>query len=224
MFSQSHWHADAVPGWSSLHTARLSDTCSTLCSAQALRLCAKAEDSECLTAICSRWGSTWADITEGSANTLAWSCSYKLKHLNKRGRRVKQHPVNTAVGYCVLMQQGGDVPLLWGLCQHTSEVRLRQVTQQHLQCAGSIGAFLQQQLQQERHGLVHLHDVHSPLALSSSHMVQHGAETSCFQSHLLVLVLQQVKACVDQPKQERECNNNYIIPFIYIDFLKILKI
>ena len=72
-----------VPDWSSLQTARPSCTCAALSSAHTLRRRAKAADSEDLSAICSRYGSTCADITEGSANTLASSCSYRLEHLKQ---------------------------------------------------------------------------------------------------------------------------------------------
>ena len=85
-FVRSGRQVHVVPDWSSLQTARPSCTCAVLSSAHTLRRRAKAADSEDFSAICSRYGSTCADITEGSANTLASSCSYRLEHLKQEGQ------------------------------------------------------------------------------------------------------------------------------------------
>ena len=70
-----------LPVWRSLHTARPESTTGTFTSAQAFRRRARAEDCGYLCESWRRYGSRLADITEGSANTLASSCSYRLAHL-----------------------------------------------------------------------------------------------------------------------------------------------
>jgi len=73
-------HPD-TPGRRALQAARCSNTWGAFSVAQALSRAARTGHSGYLSTSRSRRGSRKAVMTEGSANTLASSCSYRLEHL-----------------------------------------------------------------------------------------------------------------------------------------------
>jgi len=77
------------------------------------------------------------------------------------------------------------------------------VAQQHPQRGRACPAALQQEVHDEGHLLVHLHEVDTSLHPSSSCFVsQCGDEVGGGHPDLLILVLQEVEAGVDQPGED----------------------